>query len=144
MTNEKKNKRRTKLQIDEDNALAFFKTVGIDAESEEGQRYLTNIREKHKKNKSRTNVSPELSAAKKLRLSLKRDIEKMNRQANMVLDAEKELTKDNITATIQAFKEADAMVIENGGETMDARDGGLNTYLKKKYPADQPESATSL
>lgn len=122
--------RRTKLEIAEATAMKTLVAAGIEAESEEGQKLLTQVRENLKNSKT-TKTDPDLSEAKKARLKAKRFLEKLNTAAKTFSEIQTLLTTETIEKAIADFNSNNNKVKELGGEEITAITKDLQSFMDR-------------
>ena len=136
MDEKKKNNRRTKQEIAIDRTLKTLSDLRIDAESEEGRVMLQKIRDRYKNDRT-TKTNPELSKAKKERLTAMRELNKLNSAARQIDEASKLLNENAIRNAIDSFNNKNKVVEDMGGEKMTAKIENLTSYMKLNEVNDE-------
>jgi hypothetical protein len=119
--------RRTKVEIEVAKAKEAMIKMGLDPASEDGEKYLKNVRDKYRAKLAKTN--PDLSAAKKRRQKAKSALMTLNRAANTVMNLSIDLYEEKVDEAREAMEQANLDVKMLDGNDMPVVTEYLDEYM---------------
>lgn len=133
MSEKRKINRRTKKQIARDDTIQYLKKhTDIDPESEEGKVRIQEAMDRATTSKPTSTSSPELKQAKKDRLSVKRQINKLNKLAEQVMNSPLNSDK-NICHLITSFDELNKKVLELNGDSVEVNTDHIDSFVNVMF-----------